>query len=57
MAWLGLASLSNGISNFVGYLMPKPSLKNSSGTSKSDLPLKQFYLDGGQTSNKMIMMA
>ena len=32
--WLiGLVSLFNGISSFVGYLMPKPfSYKNSSGT-------------------------
>ena len=30
---LGLVSLFNGISTFVGYLMPKPfSKKNSSGT-------------------------
>ena len=29
--WFGLVSLFNGISNFVGYLMPKPfSEKNSS---------------------------
>ena len=32
-AWFGLVSLFNGISTFVGYLMPKPfSYKNSSGT-------------------------
>ena len=31
--WFGLVSLFNGISTFVGYLMPKPfSEKNSSGT-------------------------
>ena len=31
--WFGLVSLFNGISTFVGYLMPKLfSLKNSSGT-------------------------
>ena len=31
--WFGLVSLFNGISTFVGYLMPKPfSKKNSSGT-------------------------
>ena len=31
--WFGLVSLFNGISNFVGYLMPKPFfLKNISGT-------------------------
>ena len=30
---IGLVSLFNGISTFVGYLMPKPfSEKNSSGT-------------------------
>ena len=28
----GLAPLFNGISTFVGYLMPKPFSKNSSGT-------------------------
>ena len=28
--WFGLVSLFNGISTFVGYLMPKLSLKNSS---------------------------
>ena len=29
----GLVSLFNGISTFIGYLMPKPfSVKNSSGT-------------------------
>ena len=33
MVLLGLVSLFNGISAFVGYLMPKPySKKNSSGT-------------------------
>ena len=33
IAWFGLVSLFNGISIFVGYLMPKPfSKKNSSGT-------------------------
>ena len=31
--WFGLVSLFNGISTFLGYLMPKPfSKKNSSGT-------------------------
>ena len=31
--WFGWVSLFNGISTFVGYLMPKPfSEKNSSGT-------------------------
>ena len=31
--WFSLVSLFNGISTFVGYLMPKPlSQKNSSGT-------------------------
>ena len=39
-----LVSLFNGMSTFVGYSMPKLSLlKNSSGTSKSDSPPKQFY--------------
>ena len=33
LIWFGLVSLFNGISTFVGYLMPKPfSKKNSSGT-------------------------
>ena len=33
MIWFGLVSLFNGISTFVGYLMPTLfSLKNSSGT-------------------------
>ena len=33
MVWFGLISLFNGISTFVGYLMPKLfSLNNSSGT-------------------------
>ena len=32
--YIGLVSLFNGISIFVDYLMPKPSLqKNSSGTT------------------------
>ena len=26
LVWFGLVSLFNGISNFVGYSMPKPSL-------------------------------
>ena len=31
--WFGLFSLFNGISTFVGYLVPKPfSKKNSGGT-------------------------
>ena len=31
--WFGLVSLFNGISTFLGYLIPKPSFeKNSSGT-------------------------
>ena len=31
--WFGLVSLFNGMSTFLGYLMPKPfSEKNSSGT-------------------------
>ena len=31
--WIGLVSLFDGISTFVGYLIPKPfSKKNSSGT-------------------------
>ena len=29
---MGLLSLFNGISTFVGYLMPKPFSKNRSGT-------------------------
>ena len=33
MVWYGLVSLFNGISTFVGYLIPNPfSLKNSRGT-------------------------
>ena len=28
----GLVALFNGVATFVGYLMPKPSLKNSSDT-------------------------
>ena len=32
---LGLVSLFNGILTFVGYLMPKPSLQNSSNTIKT----------------------
>ena len=33
LIWFDLVSLFNGISTFVGYLKPKPSLqKNSSGT-------------------------
>ena len=33
LVWFGLGSLFNGISNFVGYLMPKLFFeKNSSGT-------------------------
>ena len=33
LVWFGLVSLFNGISTFVGYIIPKPSfLKNSCGT-------------------------
>ena len=40
---IGLVSLFNGISTFVGYLMAKPSVyKNSSCTSKNDPSLKEF---------------
>ena len=56
-----LVSLFNGISTFVGYLMPKPSFKNSSGTiypitgrirRKSDLTdkMKRSFFQAAVTS-------
>ena len=44
--WIGIVSLLNNISPFVGYLMPKLSLKNGTGTIYCPPPKKKKHSRG-----------